>query len=193
MNETNEESMEENKTVETETAETETAATTGTYTGSYDSGSAQAATATGIPQKPINYVTGVVGALLGVIIGTVLWVVIFQFGYIAGFAGFVMMICSFKGFELLGGRINIPGIIICALMDFAAIYFAHNIAYAVGLMQEMTETKLTFSAAYQSIPRLIDAFEEFADAYYHDLIVGYGLAAVAIIPNMIDYIRKRKL
>ena len=63
----------------------------------------------GQEKKPVNMVTGIVGAFLGILVGVVLWVIIYQMGYIAGIAGFVMMICAFKGFELLGGRVNIDG------------------------------------------------------------------------------------
>ncbi|MCH5251540.1 MAG: hypothetical protein J1F22_01085 [Lachnospiraceae bacterium] len=138
-------------------------------------------------RRPINYVTGIVGAFVGVLIGVILWIVFYQMGFIAGIAGAVMMICSFKGFELLGGRINIAGIIICIVLDFVAVYFAHNISVAVSMMQEVEE--YSFSTAYQSISFFIEYSSEFAEAYWHDLIMGYALAAIGIIPSLVNYIK----
>lgn len=134
----------------------------------------------------VNWITGIVGALVGVAIGMAAWVGIYQLGYIAGIAGFIMMICSIKGFEILGGGLNVPAIIICVVVDVAAIYFAHNIAVAVGIMQEMDG--YSFTASYKYIPYLLE-YSEFAEAYWKDLIMGYGLTLVAIIPSVINFVR----
>lgn len=133
-------------------------------------------------EKPVNIVTGIVGAFVGVIIGVVLWVIIYQMGFIAGIAGFVMMICAFKGFELLGGRMNIAGAVICIVLVLLAVYFAHNISVAISIMQEMDD--VSFSAAYKSIPEFRKLVSEFDKAYLHDLLFGYGLTLVAIIPSI---------
>ena len=85
----------------------------------------------------LNWITGIVGALVGVAIGVAAWVGIYQLGYIAGIAGFIMMICSIKGFELLGGGINIPAMILCVVIDLVAVYFAHKLAVTVSIMQEL--------------------------------------------------------
>lgn len=139
--------------------------------------------------KPVNIAAGIVGALLGVIIGIILWVIVYQMGYMASIVGFVMMICSFKGFELLGGRLNIPGIIICVVMDFIAVYFAHNIALAVAISQEFDI--FSFGDAYKYISIAIQDSDVAAE-YYRDLFMGYGLTALAIIPSLINHIKSRK-
>ena len=134
-----------------------------------------------VEEKPVNIVTGIVGAFVGVLIGVVLWVIIYQMGFIAGIAGFVMMICAFKGFELLGGRMNIPGAVICILLVLIAVYFAHNISIAISVMQELDTS---FATAYQSLPELRDVSTEFNAAYLHDLLIGYVLTLVAIVPSI---------
>lgn len=136
----------------------------------------------GLAEKPVNIVTGIVGAFVGVLIGVVLWVVIYQLGIIAGIAGFVMMICAFKGFELLGGRMNLAGAIICIVLVLIAVYFAHNISVAISIMQEMDG--VSFSNAYKSISEFRELLSEFNEAYLHDLLIGYGLTLVAIIPSI---------
>lgn len=135
-----------------------------------------------IVQKPVNMVTGFVGAFLGVLIGVVLWVIVYQMGYIAGIAGFVMMICAFKGFELLGGGMNIPGAVICVILVLAAVYFAHNISIAISVMQEVDG--YSFGSAYRYIPAFRKMSREFDSAYIHDLVIGYLLTLVAIVPSI---------
>ncbi len=116
-------------------------------------------------EKKVNMITGIVGAVIGVLIGVAAWVGIYQLGYIAGIAGFIMMICSIKGFELLGGGLNVPAVILCIVIDIVAVYFAHRLAIAVSVMQEL---KYSFSQSYSYIPYLLE-YEEFATAYYKDL------------------------
>lgn len=139
--------------------------------------------------KPVNMVTGIVGAFLGVLIGVVLWVIIYQMGYIAGLAGFVMMICAFKGFELLGGKMNIPGAVICIVMVLVAVYFAHNISIAISVMTEVDG--YTFGTAYRFIPTFRNMSSEFDSAYIHDLVLGYVLTLVAIVPSIKSMISRK--
>lgn len=152
--------------------------------GSYDTNPAG-----NVAEKPVNMITGIVGAFLGVLIGVVLWVLIYQMGYIAGIAGVVMMVCAFKGFELLGGRVNLPGAVICVIMVLAAVYFSHNIAMAVSIMQELDG--YSFGTAYQSIPFFRDMSSDFDTAYIRDLAVGYALTLVAIIPSIKNMLKRK--
>ncbi|MEY8428374.1 hypothetical protein AALA00_11785 [Lachnospiraceae bacterium 46-15] len=140
-----------------------------------------------VQERSVNMVTGTVGAFVGVLIGVVLWILVYQMGFIAGIAGFVMMICAFKGFELLGGRVNMAGAVICVVLVLVAVYFAHNIAIAISVMQEL---ETSFSSAYQSLSTLRDEFEEFNSAYLHDLLLGYVLTLVAIVPSIRGKMRR---
>ena len=69
-----------------------------------------------IKAKPGNYVTGIVGALLGSLIGVIAWVLVYQLGYIAAIVGLIMAVCTIKGYQLLGGKLNIAGVIICVVI-----------------------------------------------------------------------------
>ena len=51
-----------------------------------------------------------------------------------------------------------------------------------SIMQEMDG--VGFSAAYKSIPEFRKLVSEFDKAYLHDLLFGYGLTLVAIIPSI---------
>lgn len=136
----------------------------------------------------VNWITGIVGALVGVAIGVAAWVGIYQLGYIASVAGFIMMICSIKGFELLGGGINIKGMVLCVIIDIAAIYLAHRLAVTVMVMREW---KYSFVQAYRYVPFLLE-YSEFSDGYYRDLAVGYAMAALPMVPSFIRMFKVKK-
>lgn len=99
-----------------------------------------------------------------------------------------MMICSVKGFELLGGGINIPAMILCVVIDLVAVYFAHKLAVTVSIMQELD---YGFGQSYKYIPFLLE-YSEFSTAYYKDLAMGYGLTAVAVVPSVINMFKGKK-
>ncbi len=143
------------------------------------------------PQNPARMFTGIVGAILGILIGMVLWVVVYQLGFIASIVGIVMTVCAFKGFELLGGGyIPTPGIIICLVMEMAAIFLAHNIAISVSITSEFSE--ISFQTAFQKLIPQIMADSELAVDYWKDLLFGYGLALLGIIPMVRDRMAQRK-
>ncbi len=125
-----------------------------------------------------NIVTGIVGALLGALLGGVLWVIIYQLGYIAGIAGLVAAVCALKGYEKFGGKINVAGIVISLAIVAVVIYFAQNVGLALEIYREFKEYDITFFDAYRSIPEFM-TYPEISGMFYKDLIVGYGLTAIA--------------
>ena len=134
----------------------------------------------------VNMVTGIVGALIGVMIGVAAYVGIFQLGYIAGISGAIMMICSIKGFELLGKGLNIPAIIICVLMVLAAIWFSNHLCYALEFVKELD---YDFKTAWIQLPYFLEEFEDLKGEYLENLLFGYGLSLLAIIPAIRDFVR----
>lgn len=76
---------------------------------------------------------------------------------------------------------------ICVILVLVAVYFAHNIAIAISVMQELDTS---FSSAYQSLSVLRDEVSEFNSAYLHDLLIGYVLTLVAIVPSIKGKVRR---
>ncbi len=143
------------------------------------------------PQNPARMFTGIVGAILGILIGMVLWVVVYQLGFIASIVGIVMTVCAFKGFELLGGGyIPTLGIIICLVMEVVAIFLAHNIAISISITSEFSE--ISFQTAFQKLIPQIMVDSELAVDYWKDLLFGYGLALLGIIPMVRERMTQRK-
>lgn len=139
-----------------------------------------------IKSKKVNYIGGLVGAFLGSLIGVVLWVVIYQMGYIAAISGLVFAICSIKGFEKLGGKLNVVGVITSLVIAVGMLYVAENIAFAIELYNEFSvEYEITFFDAYRSIGDFM-AEPEISRGVFADLAMGYFMMLIASISPVIQ-------
>lgn len=120
-----------------------------------------------------NIITGLVGALLGSLIGVACWVLIYKLGYIAAITGVVMVVCTFKGYELLGGCLDIKGIIVSCLLSIVMLYFANQISWAWEIFNVFkAEYQITFFDAFRST---MDILKEvgMTREFYGDLAMGY--------------------
>ena len=124
-----------------------------------------------------NIIGGIVGALLGALIGVLLWVLVYQLGYICAIVGAVMIICALKGYELLGGKLNKTGIIICCLLSILMVIVAEQLCLGIEIYKAFKDYyEITFFDAFRSVPSLL-AEPEIRNAAVMDLVMGYLLMA----------------
>jgi len=125
-----------------------------------------------------NILGGIVGALLGALIGAAVWILIYQLGYISALGGLVMVICSMKGYELLGGRLNKAGIAITCIISVLMLLFAEYICLSIEIYQVFHEEALsfTFAEAFYSVPYFLNE-SEVMSAVIMDLVIGFALMA----------------
>lgn len=124
-----------------------------------------------------NIIGGIVGALLGSLLGVLLWVIVNQLGYISAIAGAVMVVCSMKGYELLGGRLNIIGIAISCILSLVMVFFAEQISLGIEIYQTFKDYEITYVEAFRSIPSFMQE-PDVKSAVMSDLAIGYLLMAV---------------
>lgn len=75
-----------------------------------------------------NVPGGIIGAVIGALIGVAVWVIIYMGGYISAIAGIVMILCAFKGYKLLGGKLNKTGVFICCLISVIMVPVAEYLS-----------------------------------------------------------------
>ena len=127
-------------------------------------------------QKRENLPLGIIGAILGTLIGSVLWVVLGQVGFIAGIAGYVIVFCGMKGYGILGRELSKAGIVICVILSFLMIAGAEFVSLAITIYNEMGGLFApTIWDAFGWIPEMMKE-SELALAVAKDLIIGYALA-----------------
>lgn len=132
------------------------------------------------PLKEVNFPLGIVGALLGSLIGVIAWVIIYQLGIIAGLVGFVMAVCCFKGYEMLGGRIDKKGIWVALVIAIIMLAVAEYVCLGLEIQSAVSEFygEIGFMESLRSVPFFLED-SEIMGAVVKDMLFGYGFMAVA--------------
>ena len=94
-------------------------------------------------KAPENVVLGLIGALVGAILGGASIILLSQLGYIASISGFILAVCTLKGYELLGKRLSKKGIVLCVVLMIVTPFLADWIDWAIYLMKDYPEYELT--------------------------------------------------
>lgn len=138
-----------------------------------------------------NIIGGIIGALLGSLLGVIVWVLIYQLGYISAAGGAVMVICALKGYELLGGRLNIVGIVISCIISVIMLLFAEQVCLSIEIYQAFRDYDITFFDAFQSVPAFLEE-PEIISAVGFDLVMGYILLAAGAWGTIHQTYKKNK-
>ena len=104
---------------------------------------------------PENFLLGLIGALVGAILGGASIILLSQIGYIASISGFILAICTLKGYELLGKRLSGKGIALCILLMIVTPFLADYIDWAIYLMRDYPEYELTIVDACVALAGLM--------------------------------------
>lgn len=126
-----------------------------------------------------NVFSGILGAVFGALIGSVLWIVLGQIGFIAGIAGYAIVFCSIKGYKLLGRQVSKKGIVICVILSFVMILVAEYVSTGIAIYQAFVDDYyITFMDALKSVPEFLKE-SDIRNELLKTLAVGYGLAVWA--------------
>ncbi len=136
-------------------------------------------------KKTTNMAAGIVGALFGALLGVICWVLIYQLGYIAGITGFVMVVCCMKGFELLGGRLNRPGVVLSILISVVMLFVAEYLCVGIEVYKAFHEVSdVSIMNAIRAVPYYLTDWpmaSELRNGMMKDLAMGYVFAVLASI------------
>lgn len=131
-----------------------------------------------------NVLLGLIGAVGGALLGTVLWVAIGMVGFIAGIAGYAIVFCGMKGYEKLGKRLSRKGIVICIVLSCLMILGAEYVSLGLSIYKELgKEYYLSLLDSFSLVPAFLGE-PEIAGGVIKDLIFGYGLAIWACFSSV---------
>lgn len=82
--------------------------------------------------RPNNYIYGFIGALLGALIGSSLWIGVGVLGYVTSFGGFVIGFASVKGYEILGGKKTKVTAAIILISILTGVFFAEYVGVMIA-------------------------------------------------------------
>ncbi len=144
------------------------------------------------PEKKENIATGTVGAIIGAILGGASIVLLNQLGLVASISGFILAVCTLKGYELLGGKLGTAGLVISIVLMLITPYLADRICWAIAIVEAFSAEGVTFSMAFASVPEalsvgMIDTFE-----YYKDLGLLYLFALLGAFGTVRGFLGGKK-
>lgn len=121
-------------------------------------------------------ITGILGAIIGAAIGAAVIILLSRLGFIASISGFILAICTLKGYALLGRRFSMTGFVVCMTLIVITPYLADRLDWAILLKESSPE--LSLWDAFKMIPDLIkmDIIEK--SVYIKNLVMLYLFAAI---------------
>lgn len=161
---------------EMNTKETVTQKTDVPESGSYDYASVAGETMTEVKERVGR---GILGALIGALIGAVCIVLVDQLGYVASISGVVMGACTLKGYQIMGKKMSLKGMIICVILMLLMVYLSNWFGYAVAVAQVYEADILS---CFLAVPELIAEAVIDSSAYYKDLAMLYLFTAIGAVP-----------
>lgn len=145
-------------------------------------------------QKNINIIGGIIGALIGSLIGVVCIVLLGMLGYVAALSGIVMAFCTLKGFDKLGGKLTVVGIIISCVIMIGMTYFGNRLDWAIEIskaMKEYYDYEVGIFESFQAVPTLIAELDGMGD-YIASFLQQLLFVAVGAVPTIISITREQR-
>ena len=127
-----------------------------------------------------NPVLCLIGAAVGAIPGCILWLILGQVGFIAGIAGYVIMIGAMKGNKILGGKISKNTLIMCGIITVIMIFATNCLDYAVSFYKMALDEgyAISFTEVLWIMPEVLTD-SEVIGGFALNLVIGYALTALS--------------
>lgn len=146
-----------------------------------------------IPEKKENVVTGIVGAVLGALIGAVAIILLSMAGYVAAISGIILAVCTFKGYELLGGKLSKKGIVISLILILVTPFVADWIGWGILIYQEFSSIyDITIADAIGAVGPFLQEGAIEMSAYTTNLLMLYGFTALGAFSTVAGQFKKNK-
>jgi uncharacterized protein (DUF983 family) len=124
-------------------------------------------------EQKSNVLTGIVGALLGSLIGLALWVIVGLLGYIAAICGLILAICTIKGYELFGGKLNKRGILITLIITLVMVYVSQYLTLGFEIYNQFkADYAISIFDAIKTVPEALKDSDVSREFYLY-LGLGY--------------------
>lgn len=142
---------------------------------------------TNFKNQKSQIISGIVGAFLGSLIGVALWVVVYAVGYIAAVCGVVLAVCTLKGYQKLGGKLDKLGITIAVVITMAMVFVANYISYGYEVYIAFKEIEdINIFQGIQAVGFFLSEYDDFRNSFIGDLIQGYFFTIIATATTFIN-------
>ena len=84
-----------------------------------------------------NFLLGIVGAVIGVIIGGAVALLVARLGYVSVLAGIALGFCTIKGYEILGKKLTKKGVVVSAILMVLTVFLVNQLDYTLAVMSKL--------------------------------------------------------
>ena len=141
-------------------------------------------------KAPENVFLGLIGALIGAILGGASIILLSRLGFIAAISGFLIAVCTLKGYELLGKQLSRTGVIISIILMVVTPFLAYNLDFIWQFYNELKTFGLTLG---DCVPFLVDLIQEDAELmrmYLSEIGMLYLFVAIGAFSTIRNAMRK---
>lgn len=140
-----------------------------------------------------NFPLGILGAALGGLIGAVLWIIFSMMGRIVFLAGIAASVGGFIGFQKLGKKMNVAGLIVSTLISLLMLGAGMYFSLGIDVYNAFKETyEISFSQAFSFIPFVFED-PEIRSAVIHDWVIGLITFIIPVIIFVLQFFHEKKV
>ncbi|QIK69034.1 hypothetical protein G7062_01490 [Erysipelothrix sp. HDW6C] len=146
-----------------------------------------------------NPILGYLGAIGGIAIGVIAWVVIsVNFNYIVGLIGLLMVFLGYKGYEKFGGRLTRTAVIMIFLLSIAGVIIAevvsttialgnvfNELGYSITFWESLTEL---FPFAMSDSEIAVEVYKNIGFGLLFTVLAGFGVARQSFQETKRDFL-----
>ena len=136
-------------------------------------------------QQTINPVLGLIGAIIGILLGTIAWIIVGEFGWFVGWIGFLIVFLGIYGFKLLGKGITKGWGIVIMILSLVAIVFAQFFSLGLGIFEyaKSEGVRLTLIEVIIYIPIFLTESSILRE-FITNLLIGLGIGGLGMFSSI---------
>lgn len=141
-----------------------------------------------------NPLLGLIGAAVASVLGVVLWILIYQIGYIAGIAGGAIMLFAFWGYKKLGRAMDTKGVLISFAVGLLMVFVACHISWTIEAIKAYNEYygfNMDFFYMSKKLFSILEKLDIMSD-FFIELAMGYGLSLLVAFPTVINSFKESR-
>lgn len=134
-------------------------------------------------QEPENITKGIIGAIGGSLLGSIVLIILYQIGVVAAISGLIMAALAAVGYEKIGGKMSRKGAIATIVVVLAVIFLAYNIAVTIELMRAFKEAgyNMPFFTVFTKIFTYLGNGYIDSGAYIGNLVLVYIFSIIGSV------------
>lgn len=132
-----------------------------------------------------NVPAGIVGALLGGIIGSLVIVLFGVMGLVASFGGVAVAFTTLTGYEKFAKKLSVKGIVISVIVMIIIITFITRLEWTIDIYMEMSQHSDEISplAIFLNMHAILEEFDCVAD-YVKEIVVLFIFTGLGAVPTI---------